>query len=127
VHDLQFQIQDYLNEHDTSRRNAIGFMEYINELRSQRSKRPSTGLKGVNGRGGKFEARNTPFPVRILGPGECPECCASGRSWCLWIVTTACARVMTQSVRCFFRYSSEHYQSLVDPATKKMDAKASKD
>ena len=68
---VQFSVEDYLGEHDVARRAAIGFKEYVNELRSARSKKPETGLKGVNGRGRKFEARNTPFPVRR------GRCCAS--------------------------------------------------
>lgn len=58
-----------MSEHDVARRAAVGFKEYVDELRSQRSKKPNTGLKGVNERGRKFEARNTPFPVRsFLAP-----------------------------------------------------------
>jgi hypothetical protein len=80
VHNLQFDVQDYLNEHDASRRSAVSFMEYVNELRSERSKRPSTGLKGVNERGSKFEARNTPFPVR----GHAPEALLSAAQRCVF-------------------------------------------
>lgn len=61
---MQFPIEDYMSEHDLARRKAVGFKEYVDELRSQRSKKPNTGLKGVNARGCKYEARNTPFPVR---------------------------------------------------------------
>jgi hypothetical protein len=53
-----------MSVHDLARRKAVGFKEYVDELRSQRSKKPNTGLKGVNARGCKYEARNTPFPVR---------------------------------------------------------------
>jgi hypothetical protein len=61
---MQFPVEDYQGEHDAARRAAVGFKEYVNELRSARSKKPNTGLKGVNERGRKYEARNTPFPVR---------------------------------------------------------------
>jgi hypothetical protein len=61
---VQFPIGDYLGQHDCARRAAVGFKEYVNELRSLRSKKPNTGLKGVNERGRKYEARNTPYPVR---------------------------------------------------------------
>jgi hypothetical protein len=70
---VQFNFQDYMGAHDVARRAAVGFKEYVDELRSMRSKKPNTGLKGVNERGSKFEARNTPFPVRTSG---C--CCHSG-------------------------------------------------
>lgn len=64
---VQFNFQDYMGMHDVARRAAVGFKEYVDELRSMRSKKPNTGLKGVNERGSKFEARNTPFPVRSRG------------------------------------------------------------
>ena len=60
---MQFPISDYLGGHDVIRRRAVAFKQYVNELRSLRSKKPNTGLKGVNKRGRKYEARNTPYPV----------------------------------------------------------------
>ena len=54
-----------MSDYDVSRRAAVGFADYVNELRCRCSKKPATGLKGVNRRGRKFEARNTPFPVRL--------------------------------------------------------------
>ena len=73
-HGVQFPIEDYMSDHDVARRAAVGFKEYVDELRSQRSKKPNTGLKGVNERGRKFEARNTPFPVRPSADPACALC-----------------------------------------------------
>ena len=62
---MQFDLEQYMDAQDVARRAAVPFTQYVNELRAAQSKKPATGFKGVNKRGSKFEARNTPYPVRL--------------------------------------------------------------
>lgn len=73
---MQFSIEDYMDPGEVkSRANCADFSSYIAVLRSAHSHRPITGYKGVHQRGpdGKYEARNSPFPVRAAAAPPRPR------------------------------------------------------
>ena len=61
---MQFDMKMYMDPTEEAKRKELTFEEFVSELRSIHSHKPGTGFKGVHPRGNKFEARNSPHPVR---------------------------------------------------------------
>ena len=62
---MQFPLERYMEEDEVNaRKQAKDFKAFVFALRSSTSDRPKCGFKGVAQRQTRFEARNSPFPVR---------------------------------------------------------------
>ena len=94
---MQFGLEYYTGPGEVQARQQLAFDDFIQALRSVYSHRPrSSAFKGVNKRGQRFEARNSPFPV--CSAAGCHACAAL--RWTGQLAPAALHAVLLQPACC---------------------------